>query len=187
MSSGRGSERRAYERRAYEEMPLPELEERERRAREAFRDALGDLQDRITDEGERVSGAAKRAQSIAQSADAFVRRHRLALIAASVGVGALAGYRRKRVVAERAPGERNEEYVLVRRERKRASPVRAGLAKLAALAATEAMHAAGQLMSEAVRGDAAAAPGDAESAIEPDPAANGGARQAGRASAAGGR
>jgi ElaB/YqjD/DUF883 family membrane-anchored ribosome-binding protein len=132
----------------YGSMSLPELEAREREQREAFREAFGDLQGRLSDGGERVSTAATKAREILGRADDLVRRHHRVAIAASIGVGFAIGYSRPRVVAERSPSERDEEYVLVRRERRRPSAFRAAAKKLAGIAAAEALQVAAQVMSE---------------------------------------
>ncbi len=134
--------------RDYESMSLPELEAREREQREAFREAFGDLQDRLKGDSERVGGAARRAKEVLGKADELLRRHRRVALAASVTAGFAIGYSRRRVVAERPPSEPEEEYVLVRRERRRASPLRAAAAKLAGLAASEALQLAGQFLAE---------------------------------------
>jgi hypothetical protein len=132
----------------YDQMSLPELEARERQQREAFRDAFDDLQGRLSDGGAQVGGAARRVKHAAGVADELLRRHHRAVVAASIGVGFAFGYSRRRVVAEKPPSERDEEYVLVRRERGRRSPLRAVAAKLAGLAAAEGLQLATQFAAE---------------------------------------
>jgi hypothetical protein len=132
----------------YDTMSLPELEARERQQREAFRDAFDDLQGRLSDGGEKVGGAARRVKEAAGAVDEVLRRHHRVVVATSIGLGFALGYSRRRVVAERSPAERDEEYVLVRRERRRRSPLRAVAAKLAGLAAAEGLQLATQLAAE---------------------------------------
>lgn len=174
----------------YEDAPMDELEERTQRARESFRDAFGHLKERLGHERERVSARAEDVRSVWSRGDEWIARHYRAAALVCAGLGFALGYRRRRVVAEREPGEVEPEYVLVRREPARSSPLRAAAVKLAGMAASEALQAAGQALAERRQaGDAGAAPepGDAEDTEAGEPksiqfsAADPAARSAARA------